>query len=251
MSVVDINHQTDFSGSILIEARQLRPLVDMARQAGVGIGPILADLGLPADLWASRPDAMAPLAIYYRLRNLLSAAMGDETCKLSSRPLMPGSADFILSHLDGAKTLKDAMKQVADYYNLLHGGEYNSVRRRGDAVLLVTDDRDFPYRRRDDLEHVRFAMECVQIYLYGTLSMLAPSAVTGLKSVAVTRPRGGGLGAGQLGFWTAPVRYGASVYALEFDSEAALAPIVLPPAEMLTAREVYEHVLDMVEARGR
>ncbi|MBI1365194.1 MAG: helix-turn-helix domain-containing protein [Alphaproteobacteria bacterium] len=253
MSAAEEHGLTDGAGggAIRIEARQMLPLVEIAAQAGVDVGAILSEIGLPADLWAGVDGATAPLSAYFRLRDRISVAVKDETCQLSQRQLLPGTTEFILSHLQDAKTLHDAMKLVADYYNLLHGGEHNSVRKRhGGAVALVTDDRNFPYRIKDDVDHTRFAMECVQIYLFCMFSMIAPESAHGLKSVSVTRPRGSA-GAGQLEFWEVPVHYGAPAYEIEYDHEAAQSPVTLPRPKILTASEVYGHVIETVEARGK
>lgn len=236
--------------SITMDASHLRLLADMARQGGVAIESILDDLGLPQDLWAGSPDAKAPLAHYYRLLHLLSIAVDDETCQLSSRQLLPGTIGFILSHLHGAQTFYDAMKVMANNCNLLHGGEYNSVRRREDVVTFMIDDREFPYTLKDNAGFVRFSTECVQILLHCMFAMVSPSsAVAGLKRVSVTRRRGEA-GGDHLAFWEVPVRYGAPVYSIDYDGAAAAAALCLPPAELLTASRVYAHVVEMVEARG-
>lgn len=234
--------------AINVTTGQIRPLVEMAAAAGANVKPMLAALGLPQNLDAAPAEAPARLSSYYRLQREISIAVEDETCHLSQRQLLPGTTDFILSHLDGAKSLFDAMKVVAKYYNLLHGGEYNSVRRRGGAVTFATDDRNFPYTLKGDA-YTRFSMECVQIFLHCMLATIAPTtAASGLKGVHVTRLREEE-GAGQLAFWRVPVRYGAEVYAIDYAAEAAMAPMKLPPPELLTAGRVYAQVIDMIDAR--
>lgn len=234
--------------AINVTTGQIRPLVDMAAAAGANVSPMLRALGLPPDLGAVAADTPAPLSAYYRLQREISIAVEDETCHLSQRQLLPGTTDFILSHLDGARSLFDAMKVVAKYYNLLHGGEYNSVRRRRDAVTFITDDRNFPYTLKGD-SYTRFSMECVQIFLHCMLATIAPAtAERGLTGVNVTRPRGEGCD-GQLAFWRVPVRYGAPVYAIDYAADAAMAPLNLPPPDALTASRVYGQVIEMIDAR--
>lgn len=235
---------------ITVLARQARPLAEAARSAGVRIEPILAQLDMPEDLFTAWPDARMPLSAYFRLQHRISIAVEDETCHLSPRPHLPGTMDFVLSHLQGARSLHEAMKAIANYYNLLHGGEYNSVRRKGDIVSFVIDDREFPFMLRDNADYVRFSMECVQIFVHCMLATVAPRiAVEGLRRISVTRGRGESE-SNHLSFWAVPIAYGASAYTIDYSAEAALRRLVLPPAEFLTANRVYAQVVEMVDARS-
>ncbi len=244
-----INNKQAHCGSITVLARQLRPLVEMAARAGVKVDPILASLGLPEDLYSREPDARVPLSAHFRLHHRISAALEDETCQLAPRQHLPGTMDFVLSHLQGAETLYEAMRAVANYYNLLHGGEYNTVRRKGDLVSFMIDDRNFPFTLKD-ADYLRFSMECVQIFTHCMLATIAPkSALTGLRRVSVRRGRGEPE-TSHVKFWSVPIHYGEPVYAIDYAAEAAMQRLVLPPAEFLTRRRVYAQTIAMIEERG-
>lgn len=221
----------------------------MAAEAGVDIDAILAQTGLErGDLDGAGRDGVK-LSDYYRLQHHISIAVEDETFHLSSRQLLPGTTDFVLAHLDGATSLHEAMKIVARHYNLLHGGEYNLVRRRGDVVTLVIDDRNFPYTLKDNPDYIRFTIECVMIFVHCMLATIAPrSSLEGLRGVAVTRERGGAE-APHLAFWSAPVRYGAATYALDYDARLAAERLSLPPAPLRTRGRVYDQIIKMVDAK--
>jgi AraC-like DNA-binding protein len=231
-------------------AGQLRPLIDMAGKAGVETGPLLSAAGLPRDFLSLPLGAAVPLTAYFRLMHEIAIALGDETLALSPRPHLPGTMDFVLSHLHGANSLYEAMKAVASYYNLLHGGEYNSVRRKGDLVTFVIDDRRFPYTS-SDRDYVQFSMECVQIFVHCMLATIAPGRPErALRSVGVTRERAA-IKTGHLSFWLAPVKFGAPVFTLSYDAADALAPLAIERPEELTADRVYGRVDEMIRSREK
>ncbi len=223
----------------------------MAEARGLAVHEILRGLDLPRDLFT---DDATPVALsdYYRLQNQISAALQDETCNLSTRQLLPGTTDFVLSQMTGVTSLFDAMKIVARSYNLVHGGEYNSVRRRGDVVTFAIDDRGFPYAIRDNPAYISFSLECLLIFLHCMLKVVAPETAEGaLRKIAVTKPRRDA-DATHLACWSAPVAFGAATYAVEYDADAAFAPLTAPPAELLTAARVHAEILKMAgrEASG-
>jgi AraC-like DNA-binding protein len=221
----------------------------MARAAGVVIGPMLVELGLPEDLFERQGELRIPFSAYFRLQHLISIAVEDETCQLSPRQHLPGTMDFVLSHLQGATTPYEAMKILASYYNLLHGGEYNSVRRRGDVVQFVMDDSGFPYTLKNNAEYLRFSMESVHIFAHCMLATIAPAiAAEGLRRIGITRAHSE-QDADHLAFWTVPIEYGSEAYFIEYAADAAMRPLVLPPPALLTANRVYAQVVDMIAAR--
>ncbi|MEO1014843.1 MAG: helix-turn-helix domain-containing protein [Pseudomonadota bacterium] len=222
----------------------IRPLIDMAEMRGVSVEDILNGLGLPPDLFAADSTPVA-LADYYRLQNQISAALEDETCNLSTRQLLPGTTDFVLSQISGVGSLHDAMNIVAKSYNLVHGGEYNSVRRRGDVVTFTIDDRGFPYAIREDSAYIEFSLECLLIFLHCMLTVVAPeTAGRALRKVAVTRSQRTARAA-HLACWPAPIAFGARAYAIDYDADAATAPLAPPPADALTAAHVHAQILKM------
>jgi AraC-like DNA-binding protein len=223
---------------LTVREELVAPLVDMARAAGLAPGDILRGSG------AGR----VRLADYFRLQQAIARAVEDEAFQMSERQLLPGATDFVLSRLSGTTSLHDATKVLATYYNLLHGGEFNSVVKRGGIVSIRTDDRKFPYTVKDR-SRLQFTMECVQIFLHSMLATISErQANEGLRRVSVTRAQGGP-DAEHLAFWRAPVRYGAAVYTLDYDEGAMTATVPVPPPELLTASRVYEEVAALIDAR--
>ncbi len=235
---------------VFIPARQIEPLIDMALARGVRVEEILGGLGLEKNLCAS-PETPVLLADYYRIHNQISAALEDETCQLSTRQLLPGTTDFILSHMTGVKSLADAMKIIARSYNLLHGGEFNTVRRRGDVITFVIDDRGFPYTIKANPAFINFSLECVLIFLHCMLKVISPSnAEQALRKVSVTRMHRDG-DAQHLACWAAPIRFGAPACSIDYGADQALARITPPLPEVLTAARVHAEIIAMADEGAR
>ena len=237
-------------GRLSIRASRIRPLLEMALNTGVSLQPALQAAGLPGSFAGSAADGTISLASFFRLQQAVSRALEDETCQLSERQLLPGTTDFVLSRLSGSNSLGEAMKVLATYYNLLHGGEFNSVRRRGSIISLCTDDRRFPYTIKND-DFIRISMECVQIYLHSMLAAISEDvADKALRRVSIVRPHGAA-DQPHLDFWRAPIRHGCEIYALDYDADIMARRIAMPPPEFLTASRVYEEAILLIERRER
>ncbi len=226
---------------VRVRALEAKPLFDLAAARGANVPALLKTLSLDASIFAS--DGQMTLGDYFRAQDLVAAALQDETMRLSARQLLPGTTDFVLSHLAGAASLLDAMKTLARLYNLLHGGEFNSVRRRGDVISFVIDDRLFPYTMKDNPAFLRFSLECIEIFLHCILATVSrPHANAGLRRVSVTRAARPP-DAPHLDFWGAPVRFGAPVHALDYGFDAATAAIAPPSADALKAGSVLAEIM--------
>lgn len=240
----------DASGRrIVLRGAAIAPLLDSAGANGVDLKALLKSLDLESTQFEQ--DGEIALGDYFRLQHQISALLEDETLQLSRRQLLPGSTDFVLSQLAHATSLADAMRILARAYNLLHGGEYNSVRRKGRIVSLVIDDRLFPYTDEHDADFIRVSLECVQIFVHCILEMLSPGGADGaLRRVTVRRDQRSA-NAPHLDFWPAPVRCGANVYALDYDLEAAAVAIEQPAQADLTAAAVYRSIIAAADSANR
>lgn len=220
---------------------QVRPLIERVDAAGANTDALLKSLGLSRSNFEA--DGTIMLGDYFRLQDAAIAALSDETLNLSSRQLLPGTTNFVMAQLTGARSLFDAMKTLAQSYNLLHGGDYNSVRRRGDVISVVVDDRNFPYNASATPDYLRFSLECVQIFVHCMLAVVSrPHAQAGLRRIAVTRTERSAQSI-HLDFWRAPVRLGAAVYMLDYDYEVATAPIDPPRVETLNAAAIFAEIV--------
>ncbi len=233
---------------IAVSIERIAPLLAQARVAGVEIEPLLQSLGLPEDLASSGGRNEISLADYYRIQNRLSILFGDETVHLSSRQLLPGSTDFVLQHVHDCENLYEVMRVIARSYNMLHGGQYNSVVKRRASVDYIINDRNFPYINTQSTEYIFFSIECLVIFLHCMLMTVSPFATTAVRSLYIRRPSPGG-DCAHLGYWEAPIRFGADNYRVSLDLETSLHPITMPPAEALTSNAVYQKIVDVVAGR--
>lgn len=162
-------------------------------------------------------------------------SLGDEARALSARQLMPGSTNLVLSQLPRQVTLSQAAGRVADAFNLLHGGRFNTVVRRAGSLTFRVDDRDFPFAL-DDPESVLMVMEETLLFAHAILVLTAPEqASKGLRCVSLRRsspepsvPFHG----------LTEVRYGSSVYGLRYDGVLADQLVDRPKREDLTFEAV-------------
>lgn len=234
--------------SISVKFERVAPLVESARGEGIDLGKLFASLDLPPQLLDGGRNEFISLADYYRLQNRLSILIGDETVHLSSRQLLPGSTDFVLSHLTDCENLYEVMCVVAKSYNLLHGGQFNQVEKKRGTIDYLIDDRNFPYTGIGSTEEIYFQCECILIFLHCLLMVISPAARDAIRSLAICRPSPGG-DCGHLGYWNAPIRFGSEIYKVSFDREAAMQRIKTPSPEALTANAVYQMIVDTVAGK--
>ncbi|MEX6633145.1 AraC family transcriptional regulator [Hyphococcus lacteus] len=234
---------------ISVSSSRLEPLIAQARSANVDVLELLSSLDLSPSLLTLTPNERVSLADYYRLQNRLSILFGDETLHLSTRQLLPGSTDFVLQHVHDCKNLFEVMRVIARSYNLLHGGQYNSVVKRRSSVDYVIDDKDFPYSNDQSKEYIFFSIECILVFWHCMLMIVSPLATNAVKNIQVRRPTPGG-DCAHLGYWEAPIKFGADAYRISIDPEVAFNPIVIPPAESLSSNAVYQKITSAISQRG-
>jgi len=228
----------------------LRSLSVMTAASGDVVERIMRDLSLPQSLEDAGPGAEIDLADYFRVLEQVSLEIGDETCRLSQRSLMPGSTHFVWSGAAGECELRAAMKRVAQAYNMLHGGHYNHVREEFDSIAYIIDDRGFPYTRLDEPDYIHLFLECVLVFLHCTLMLLAGDGLDGrLRKVWTRCPRPAGQRA-HLDFLGVPIRWNARAYALVYDVSAAALPVTGDPAGLPAENAVYRKIVELIEARA-
>ncbi|MEQ8176989.1 MAG: helix-turn-helix domain-containing protein [Amphiplicatus sp.] len=195
-------------------------------------------------------DERIPLADHFRLMRRLTESSRDETLHLSKRPLAPGATDFVIDTVLQAENLEDAMKRTARAYNMMHGGYYNRVSRRGDRLIYTIDDREFPYAF-DEKSGAYALMEGLLIFLHALLTLSAGDALAQhLICVRSRRPSRNPSG-GFLDFWDAPVRCAAAAYGLEYDAVAIDLPIKRGRGTPPNAAAVYDLIDTMIADRER
>ena len=233
-----------------VSIARLRPLLEQATAASIDVEDLLSTLDLPADLADQASEDQICLSDYYRIQNRLTALFGDETCHLSERQLLPGSTDFVLRNIGECRSLRDAMQTIADSYNLLHGGQYNSVEMGREFVDYVIDDASFPYNNSFSREDVFFTMESTLIFLHCMLQTVTEGAGDAVRRLYLKRPARDDR-SGHLAYWQVPVRFGARKYRLCLDAELATKPLPTINSARLTSAAVYDQILRSIAAPDR
>lgn len=198
-----------------------------------------------AELTAGR--SAIGLADFFRLLRRLAYVAGEETFALSSRPMVTGTAELVLSRAAGAATVGDALRQIASAYNVLHGAPYNRVEHKGGQLVFGLFDDDFPYTRpRDDYLH--FSLECALIFLHGAVCELAQADLSSrVVRVATRRVSSTGPFASGLAFWDAPVVYGARVYSLAYHPAVEALPVHGLRPGLAPDVLVHNRILELIE----
>ena len=241
-----MNGRTDHP--ISVSAERLTPLFDQASAANIDVGALLESLNLDPKLNRASKGKTISLADYYRIQNRLAILFGDETLHLSSRQLLQGSTDFVLQNVDDAQNIFDAMRIIARSYNLLHGGEYNSVTKRRGSVDYMIDDREFTYAPDLEIEYRYFSIESTLIFLHCMLMTISPEAEDAIKALQIRRPFPGG-NCAHLAYWNAPIKFGAETYKICFDRAIALKQISLPSVDALSSNAIYQKIVDVVAGK--
>lgn len=200
---------------------QLKPILASAADNGVNVDQILASIGIMDGMAGVAPGVLIDLVDYYRLQRGIGRILDDFTSHLSERRLTYKTGTFLVSSIQEARTLKDAIDSTCNYYNMLHGDDYNSAILRDGLLYLTINDAEFPYRFRDNAELNLLVGDCLAIKTHCTLDSLTNGqASKALHHVRLKRKRNVEDNP-QNGFWNVPVKYGGAAYELVYDFEEA------------------------------
>lgn len=230
---------------------EVRPVLAAAKTAGVDVtGLASAYEGLRE--WETAPGpSLVPIVNYFRIERDIARNLDDLTAQMSTRRLTYTTGKFVMSHLQSAHTLQDAVQGLADYFNMMHGGEYNRIRRTATSLVMVIDDREFPYTLDENAEARLFMGDCVLIKTHALLNSLSDGqAGKALKRAAIVRVAQTDKDR-HLGYWNVPVSVGQSAYELVFDLDLALHPIPAPGPVDLSSPGIFARVIQQLETHGK
>ena len=235
------------SSTTRIQFKQVQPFLQSAASSGVEVERILRFIGINEMMDRVAPDAELKLVDYFRIQRDIAQSLDDLTAQLSERKLTYKTGNFVISQLTQSKTLKDALQSLVEYFNMMHGESYNSVRVLPGSVSLLVDDSLFPYRCRHDEELTRFVGDCLLIKLHCLLDSLSNGqAVKALRRVRLLRKRDGHADP-QNRYWNVPVDYGRQVYELVYDHDLACCPIQKLDDVDLSTGGIFSRVIEHLE----
>ena len=230
---------------------QLENLLNEAERSGINALQVLNSLGYHHLSDENvRAQSSIDLADFFRIEGEIARQLDDLTAHLSERKLTYETGAFITSQMKRSTTLSEALNHLAQYFNMMHGEHYNTVRTTDRTVSLIIDDTSFPYTMKDDPEMVHFVGECVLIKVQCLLDSLSDGlAATALRRVVVKRAQAKSLPS-HLEFWPVPVSFGQTSYELCFDHDLAHSHMP-PPSEIdLSAEGVFSRVIAYLDQIG-
>ena len=229
-----------------IQYWQIEPILRSVASK-IEIDDLLLKQGVLGGIDATPPDADVPLQVYFRIQREIARSLDDLTLHLSSRKLIYQTGDFVLEQMKQARTLREAMDCLCDYFNMMHGDTYNTVQPRGDGLALMIDDTNFPYTLKENETFTRFVGDCVLIKVHCLLDSLTHGvAMRALRRISVRRERGEP-GGDQNGFWNVPITYGKPVYELVYDFELAHEPVRTPSQMDFSTDGIFARVIGHIE----
>lgn len=226
-----------------VQVKDLMELMTKSIEQGMSVPQLLNDLDLPEDFLAD-PNALIDMDDCWRIIIANQNAIDEESHLISSRPLKRGTTRFVLSSLYHCKTLEEGLTQLAQSYNIIHGGDYNFVRRRGNILSYLVKDQGFHYLGKPNPLAIEFALlkiHCAVCYLAGKpLKLLR---------MATRRPALPAHHHHLLLFNTRLIA-GQEYYELAYDCSQA--ELTLTPSDNLDiAGNIYAHYLNLLRQRAR
>lgn len=200
-----------------VDVQDIMSILEPSVERGILVQPLLEDLGLSPQL-LDDPQARIEMDDCWRIITAHQNIIQEETHLMSTRPLKRGTTRFVFSNLIHCSTLIEGLELLADTYNIVHGGNYNFVRKRGDIVSYIVDDKDFHYREQANNFAIEFALikiHCVLTYLIG--SELTPVKIS-TKRARIDHENS------HLNFFDCSVNFNHPHYELAYDSKQAQLP---------------------------
>ncbi len=231
------------SSCVEVAVADILPILLMADQAGILLPDVETRLDLDSTALQRKSGSM-PLVDYLRVVAELSLSYSDESCHLSQRPLVLGTAQFILDQLAHCKTLRELFYKLAEMSNVLHGGSYNQIQESDGKISFIVDDSHFPYQI-DQQRFLMFGAECALIVLHGLFDCVAAQEqLLPHPDVIVKRPQS--VDAFHLCFWKSRLRYQGNHYVLAYDESIGRIPVKIPKTG-LSNQCVFDHLVTLLQ----
>lgn len=207
----------DNHNKFYVDAQDIMSILEPSVERGICVQPLLQDLGLSPQL-LDEPQARIELDDCWRIIAAHQNIIQEETHLMSTRPLKRGTTRFVFSNLIHCSTLMEGLDLLADTYNIVHGGNYNFVRKRGNIVSYIVDDKNFHYRDHANNFAIEFALikiHCALTYLVGT--ELTPIKISTKRAKIVHDNN-------HLQFFDCNINFNHPIYELAYDNQQAQLP---------------------------
>ena len=242
-------HVTDRHGAVnkrskfYVNALEILGILEKSVEQGLSISALLLDLDLSPRL-LDDPLRKIDMEDCWRIITAHQNIIQEETHLMSTRPLKRGTTRFVFSNLIHCHNLIDGLELLADTYNVLHGGNYNFVKKRGSTLSYIVDDKDFHYREHANNFAIEFALikiHCALSYLVG--EKLSPIKICTKRAHIIHDNH-------HLNFFDCNIRFGQHRYELAYDINQSHLPFRAVEDIDLSAH-LLGNYLSMVEHRQR
>ncbi len=222
-----------------VAVSDLTALMAHSIEQGMSTRKLLQQLALPKNT-LDDPDALINMDDCWRIITANKNAIHEESLLMSSRPLKRGTTRLILSNLYRCKNLSEGLQSLAETYNVVHGDDYNFVRKHANTLIYIVDDRHFHYQVKPNV----FAIELALLDIHFALSILTGQQLK-LVRMATKRER---LPAHHhhLKLFDSPLLTGHNYYELAYRADQADLPLQ-PSQDIDIAGNLYAHYLPRLQ----
>ncbi len=157
-------------GHYLVDTHEVLNLLAPSVAAGLDLTRLLSSVDLPPDFFNATSDQV-DIEDCWRIFNAQYNMVAEESHQLSQRPLSRGTTRLVFNNLLHCATLEEGLTTLAETYNVIHGGNFNSVKKRGKTLSYIVDDRNFHYTGPPQYFAIEFALlrvHCVLSFLTKT-----------------------------------------------------------------------------------
>lgn len=223
-----------------VSAGEVLGLLSSSIESGLDLEKFLAPLKLPDNLLVD-PQQNIELEDCWRILNAHYNMTAEESHQLAKRPLSRGTTRLIFNNLLHCRTLEDGLHSLAESYNVVHGGDYNFIRKHGNTIAFVVDDRDFAYSREPKI----FAIELALLGIHSALSFLTQKP---LKVLRFSTPRKVLPDFNHhLNLFNARIRLDQDIYELVYDSAQISLPLIIDD-DMDLSGNVFAYNMSMLRS---
>lgn len=231
----------EFMNNYRIAAADLMNLMAKTIEAGAPIAEILQQLNLAPQL-LNQPQQLVDMEDAWRIMIASQNAVHEESHLMSSRPLRRGTTRLVFSSLQHCHTVEEGLNALADNYNIIHGGQFNFVRKQGKSISYCVDDSQFHYQAQPSPLAIEFAL----IKIHCALSFLSgrPLRLLRMQTKRETLPEHHH----HLLLFDTQLQVGQPQYELAYCAEQAQLPL-RQTTDIDIAGNIYAHYLSLLQQR--
>ncbi len=232
-----------YPSSFTVEVKDIMDLMKESIGQGMSVTQLLQELDLPVD-YLDDPAALIDMENCWRIITANQNKIHEESHLISARALKRGTSRLAFSNLYHCDNLLSGLQALAETYNVVHGGNYNFVRRHGHTLSYVVDDSDFHYRVKPNV----FAIEFALLRIHCVLSCLSGRQLKLVRMASRRKHLPGHCH--HLDLFDTRLLIAQDYYELAYEARQAELPFQSPLGTDI-AGNIYAHYLSLLRHRRR